>query len=139
MRNFIPGLTKKQSTYVTLGAGAAIGALIYLAWRGRSKLSPSYDWDEDIIVLQGAPFTVKLPRGEYEVVSDDLLEQAQVHLGNETHLVLVATVSDSEVVEIDAVAVDKVSSDSFDLHIEAHPLESFQRRNRQSYHRARLT
>ncbi|KKL09963.1 hypothetical protein LCGC14_2560640 [marine sediment metagenome] len=49
-RNFIPGLSKKQSYYVTTGGAIAIGIILYLALRGsgQPKLKQIYDYDEDL-------------------------------------------------------------------------------------------
>lgn len=127
-RNFIPGLNKKQSYFVTTGSAVVLGVVLYLALRSRTpKLKVITDWDDTINVMQGAPIQVRLPRGQYQAISPDVLLMAQVDKGTETHVVIMALPLSDQMYSIDTLLVDQLSNKTFPIHIEAHPASAFQK------------
>lgn len=104
-----------------LGGMAAIFGIGYLASRKRDlpRLQP---YDQDIEAIQGMPFTVAVPRGEsFIVASPDVLLQAQVQRGNESHLVLATMPVDEPEYTIETVVVDQGTGDTYPIRIHARP------------------
>ncbi len=127
-RNFIPGLTRRQSTIVTVGGAVLLGGLLYLALRsGKPRLKPIYDPGEEMATVQGHPFTVRVPRGEYMVPSPDVQALTQVDIGNHTHVVLQTLRSDREPYTIDTMLVERTTNRTHPIQIVAYPAETFVR------------
>jgi hypothetical protein len=83
-------LTKAQKRAVGIGA-AAVGAIgiLALAFRKRKRPQPAFYLPGDTIEsVQGASFVLRLPRGDYRIITDDLAMIASLDVGINTDVVL---------------------------------------------------
>ena len=127
-RNFIPGLNKKQSYIVSTGSAIVLGVVLYFAMRSKSpKIKTVYDWDDTITVMQGAPIQVRLPRGQYQVISPDVLLMSQTDKGTETIVVIMTRPVADQMYSIDTLLVDQATNKTFPIHLEAWPSSAFER------------
>ena len=125
-RNFIPGLSKTQSMAVTAVGTGLLGVLVYwLVRSGKPKLQSIYDWDDTITAVQGMPVVVRVPRGRYKVLSNDVLISAQTDFGGDTHIILIPLKVDREKYEIETTLGETVTNKTYPIEIVAHPAAAF--------------
>jgi len=137
-RNFIPGLTKKQSYVFTVGSAVAGGVVLYYMLRSNvPKLRSMYDWDDTISTVQGGQVQVRLPRGQYVMVSPDVLLLSQQDFGNDTHAVIMPIPVADQMYSIDTLFADQLTSNTYPIHIEAWPSAAFERNPRTPLPRSR--
>lgn len=116
-----------KDTKYAIGALLGVGAIVATYYVFRTPpLKPIYEAGETMNVVQGHPFTVRFPRGDYSVGSPDIMIQAQNDLGNETHVVLVTPVSPmGEPITIKTVIVEQDSGKPYPIEIVARPVTAY--------------
>lgn len=126
-RNFIPGLTKRQSYYASVGFAAVAGAGLYFLLRPKYRFRSIYDWDDsDITVLQGHPFSVRVPRGQgFIVASPDVIVKSQADFANETHLSLVSLPIVRKPYNLQTSIIEEISGDTYPIRFVAVPMSMF--------------
>ena len=126
-RNFIPGLTKRQSYYAAVVSAVVAGAGLYFLLRPKYRFRTIYDWDDgDITVLQGHPFTVRVPRGQgFIVASPDVVVKDQSDFANQTHLSLVSLPIVREPYSLRTAIIEEISGDTYPIRFVAVPMSMF--------------
>ncbi len=110
-----------------MGAGFVLFlGVAYLAGR-RPRMKSVYDHDETIDVVQGHPFIVRFPRGEYSSASPDLVITAQNDVGTESQVVMVAPMISptKEEYTIKTVLVEEDTGKPFPVEIIARPASAY--------------
>lgn len=119
-----------KETWMAIGIGSAVvlvGTAIYGLTRDPTPIPTVQQWNmQPIRALQGIPITIAVPRGEsFLVASPDVMLQAQVQRGNETHLVLVPLVTGEPTYTLSTVVVDRGSGKTYPIELHVRPIESY--------------
>jgi hypothetical protein len=83
---------------IGIGAAAALGTL-WLVSRGSKSPTHAKSFylpGETFRIWQGVPFTMKMPRGQYQALNPELQVMTQADYGNETHVQLLAIAAPSD-------------------------------------------
>ncbi len=82
-------LTKTQKQALGIGAAAGAIGLLALALRKKKRPQPAFYLPGDTIEsAQGASFVLRLPRGDYRLITDQLALIASLDVGINTDVVL---------------------------------------------------
>lgn len=90
-------LSKQQK----IGIGLGVGILGVMWAVSRSSKTPTHQKEfyrpgESFRVLQGIPFIVRVPRGDYQVLNTELSIVDQIDMGNSTDVYLLAEVTPTQ-------------------------------------------
>jgi hypothetical protein len=124
-----------RETWIAIAIGSAVvlvGSAIYgLSTGGPTAIPAVQPWNQrPIRALQGIPITISVPRGEsFLVASPDIMLQAQVQRGNDTHLVIVPLVTGEAAYTLETVIVDRTTNRTYPIELHVRPIESYVERN----------
>lgn len=89
-------MSKEMKLGLGVGAAALLGWMVFGGKKEKAHGKAYYVPGDEIVVFQGAPFELRLPRGEYQSLNPELQIASQADYGNVTHVELLAVAAPAD-------------------------------------------